>query len=55
MHNKKKLKIIQFLYPRKFKMEENNKSDGYEIRTHAHKFQRPGGFHCFNHSANPSI
>ena len=43
------------LHPWKFKMERNDKSDGCEIRTHAHKFQRPGGFHCFNHSANPSI
>lgn len=38
-----------------FEMEQNNKSDGYEIRIHAHKFQRPGGFYCFNHSAKPSI
>ena len=46
---------ILCLHPCKFQIELNNKSDGGEIRTRAHKFQRPRGFYCLNHSATPSI
>ena len=46
---------ILCLHPCKFQIELNNKSDGGEILTRAHKFQSPRGFYCLNHSATPSI